>query len=68
MVGLPSERRPRHRYSYAEYLAYERDSGLEHEFEDGEIEGDPAEPDGPTIRLASGATLDLASLYADLPA
>lgn len=34
----------------------------------GEIEGDPAEPDGPTIRLASGATLDLASLYADLPA
>jgi Uma2 family endonuclease len=29
--------RPRHRYSYDEYLAYERDSGLKHEFEDGEI-------------------------------
>lgn len=29
--------RPRHRYSYAEYLAYERDSGLKHEYEDGEI-------------------------------
>ena len=26
-----------HRYSYAEYLAYERDSGLKHEFEDGAI-------------------------------
>jgi Uma2 family endonuclease len=29
--------RPRHRYTYAEYLAYERDSGLKHEYEDGEI-------------------------------
>jgi Uma2 family endonuclease len=37
VVGLPSERRSRHRYTYAEYLAYERDSGLKHEFEDGEI-------------------------------
>jgi len=27
----------RHRYSYAEYLAYERDSALKHEYEDGEI-------------------------------
>lgn len=27
----------RHRYSYAEYLAYERDSGLKHEYEDGQI-------------------------------
>jgi Uma2 family endonuclease len=27
----------RHRYSYAEYLAYEQDSGLKHEFEDGQI-------------------------------
>ena len=26
-----------HRYTYAEYLGYERDSGLKHEFEDGEI-------------------------------
>jgi Uma2 family endonuclease len=26
-----------HRYSYAEYLAYERDSGLKHEYDDGEI-------------------------------
>jgi Uma2 family endonuclease len=29
--------RPRHRYGYAEYLAYERDSELKHEFYDGEI-------------------------------
>lgn len=29
--------RPRHSYSYAEYLAYEQDSGLKHEFYDGEI-------------------------------
>lgn len=29
--------RSRHRYTYAEYLAYERDSGLKHEFDDGDI-------------------------------
>jgi Uma2 family endonuclease len=29
--------RTRHRYSYAEYLAYERDSGMKHEYDDGEI-------------------------------
>lgn len=29
--------RPRHHYSYAEYLAYERDSALKHEYQDGEI-------------------------------
>lgn len=29
--------RPRHHYSYDEYLAYERDSGLKHEFDDGAI-------------------------------
>src|SRR4051812_35986120 len=27
----------RHRYTYEEYLAYERDSELKHEFEEGEI-------------------------------
>jgi Uma2 family endonuclease len=27
----------RHRYTYAEYLAYERDSVLKHEYDDGEI-------------------------------
>lgn len=27
----------RHRYSYAEYLAYERDSGMKHEYDGGEI-------------------------------
>lgn len=27
----------RHRYTYAEYLAYERDSGLKHEYDNGEI-------------------------------
>lgn len=29
--------RPRHRYSYEEYLAYEQDSALKHEYDDGEI-------------------------------
>ncbi len=29
--------RPRHRYTYEEYLAYERDSGLKHEYDDGAI-------------------------------
>lgn len=28
---------PRYRHTYAEYLAYERDSGLKHEFDNGEI-------------------------------
>jgi Uma2 family endonuclease len=28
---------PRHRYTYAEYLAYEQDSGLKHEYDDGQI-------------------------------
>lgn len=28
---------PHHRYTYEEYLAYERDSALKHEYEDGEI-------------------------------
>lgn len=28
---------PRHHYSYAEYLEYERDSGLKHEYQDGWI-------------------------------
>lgn len=27
----------RHRYTYAEYLAYERDSAMKHEYDDGEI-------------------------------
>lgn len=30
-------RAPRHRYSYDEYLAYERDSGMKHEYDGGEI-------------------------------
>jgi Uma2 family endonuclease len=34
MTTLPAAR---HRYSYAEYLAYERDSGMKHEYDDGEI-------------------------------
>jgi len=29
--------RSAHRYSYAEYLAYERDSALKHEYDEGEI-------------------------------
>lgn len=28
---------PRHRYTYAEYLVYEQDSGLKHEYDNGEI-------------------------------
>ena len=34
---MPGPARSRHRYTYAEYLAYERDSELKHEFDDGEI-------------------------------
>jgi Uma2 family endonuclease len=34
MIAL---RPPRHRYSYDEYLAYERDSGMKHEYDGGEI-------------------------------
>ena len=34
-MTAPERLRPR--YSYAEYLAYERDSELKHEFDDGEI-------------------------------
>jgi Uma2 family endonuclease len=37
MSSATSPRRSRHRYTYEEYLAYERDSGLKHEYEDGEI-------------------------------
>jgi Uma2 family endonuclease len=37
MVGESPARRSRHRYTYEEYLSYERDSGLKHEYEDGEI-------------------------------
>jgi Uma2 family endonuclease len=32
-----SPRAARHRYSYDEYLAYERDSGMKHEYDGGEI-------------------------------
>lgn len=34
MTSLPAAR---HRHSYAEYLAYERDSGMKHEYDGGEI-------------------------------
>ena len=37
MAGRAAQRRSRHRYTYEEYLAYERDSGLKHEYDDGEI-------------------------------
>ncbi|MBI2892547.1 MAG: Uma2 family endonuclease [Deltaproteobacteria bacterium] len=37
MCSASAQRRSRHRYSYDEYLAYERDSGTKHEYEDGEI-------------------------------
>ncbi len=30
-------RQPRHRYTYDEYLAFERDSELKHEYDDGDI-------------------------------
>lgn len=36
MTGM-AQPAPRHRYTYAEYLAYEQDSGLKHEYEDGQI-------------------------------
>lgn len=34
---MSSSLRPRYRYSYEEYLSYERDSGMKHEYDDGEI-------------------------------
>jgi hypothetical protein len=34
MTSLPAAR---HRYSYSEYLAYERDSGMKHEYDAGDI-------------------------------
>jgi Uma2 family endonuclease len=34
---LPTSRQPRHRFSYSEYLAYEGDSGMKHEYDDGAI-------------------------------
>lgn len=37
LAEMTQPARPRHRYTYAEYLAYERDSGLKHEYDDGEI-------------------------------
>jgi Uma2 family endonuclease len=36
-VGIGPERRAPHRYTYEEYLDYERDSGLKHEYADGQI-------------------------------
>lgn len=37
LVGMVQVSRSRHHYTYAEYLAYERDSGFKHDFDDGEI-------------------------------
>ena len=37
IAGMVQAAHSRHHYSYAEYLASESDSGLKHEFEDGEI-------------------------------
>ena len=34
---ITSPRSVHHRYSYDEYLAYERDSGMKHEYDGGEI-------------------------------
>jgi Uma2 family endonuclease len=56
----PASTRPmRHRYTYAEYLSYERDSGLKHEYEGGEIfamAGGP--PRHNALALRVGAALD----------
>ena len=37
MASAGSPRGTRYRYTYGEYLAYERESGLKHEFDDGSI-------------------------------
>ena len=37
MIAMAQALVPQHRYTYAEYLAYERDSALKHEYVDGEI-------------------------------
>jgi hypothetical protein len=74
--------RARHQYTYDEYLAYERESALEHEYDGGEISpvtgwNDRRLAQGGTweysvatdggVTLATGAVIDLAWLDADLP-
>ena len=52
---------PRHRHTYAEYLAYERDSGLKHEYDNGEIlamAGGSRRHNALALRV--GAALDMA--------
>jgi Uma2 family endonuclease len=56
-----SGRSSRHRYTYAEYLDYERDSGLKHEYDDGDIvamAGGPRRHNALAFRIA--AALDAA--------
>jgi Uma2 family endonuclease len=52
---------PRHHYTYEEYLAYERDSGLKHEFDGGEIFAMAGgSPRHNALALRVGAALDRA--------
>lgn len=56
MTALPQ---PRHRYTYEEYLAYERDSAMKHEFFDGEILAMAGgSPRHSAIALRIGSALD----------
>jgi hypothetical protein len=83
IIGFVAQPVPtRHRYSYAEYLAYEQDSGLKHEYENGEISalaGGSRRHNALASRISAaleqgrGADCvafqsDLAELYANLPA
>ena len=106
MTGAYQHRRSGHRYSNDEYLTYERDSGLKHEYDDGAIFGmaggsrrhsalasrisaaleqgrkpgcvesyrrlgsgawEYRDTTTGTVKLLSGATIDLNDLYSSLP-
>lgn len=58
-ADVPPVARARHRYTYEEYLAYERDSELKHEYDDGEIlamAGGPRRHSALALRV--GAAID----------
>jgi Uma2 family endonuclease len=54
----------RHRYTYEDYLAFERDSGMKHEFADGEIYAMP----GGSLRHSALASRISAALESARPA
>ena len=61
MATAGAQRPSRHRYTYDEYLAFERDSQLKHEYEDGEIQAMAgATPRHNALALRVGSAVDAA--------